>query len=138
MWMEVYAKPKVKRKTYESYLGVVKQLMAIGGDKKIAELRNSDCQLFLNRLYDNGMAKSTINTAKVVLNRSLSSAQTNGYIEQNPAEGISVPVNAFAKHVDALTIEQQSNVIKKCYYDKYGVITIFYCILDYVHLNFET
>lgn len=79
-WLNVYAKPRIKKKTYESYRGVTKQLIAQEQDKPISELSNYDCQLYLNRMYDNGSAKSTINTAKVILRQAFACAKNNGYI----------------------------------------------------------
>lgn len=123
-WREVYYKPTVKPRTFEISEYNVRIIKKHLKNQTLKSLDPVTCQLFLNRLYDEGYAKATIKKCNIMLSKSLQWAQVCGLIKRNPTESLIIP-KAHTKKVYALTQNEQVVIEKYCENTLYGDFILF-------------
>ena len=127
IWLENYVKPSAKAKTIESYERIIQKQISGGlGETEITDLTAMDIQLFVTELLKNGnratkqgLAASSVNTIITVIQSSLKTAATLGYISKNVAEGIKRP-KIKNKEVTCFTIAEQKKIEQAALSDKRG------------------
>ncbi len=124
-WLEVYAKPKVVKSTYDTYRTAIINTKKCIDDCSLDAIVEMDIQLVLNTLCDIGYSRSTIHTAKVALNMAFEKAIKNKLIQDNPVTDTFIPKEAGEKDIIALTQEEQRVVESACYEDLHGILFIF-------------
>ena len=123
-WREIYYKPTVKSSTYETgqyYVNIVKRYFP---NKNIKQITIEDCQLLLNKLYDEGYAKATIKKCNGILSQSLQWAVKIKLINENPTLDLIIP-KAYTKKVRALTEKEQVVIETFCKETLYGDLIYF-------------
>lgn len=118
-WREMYYRPSVASSTYninEYYIRIVK---AHFPDKKLSDISPFDCQRFLNLLYDENYARSSIKKCATILRKAFSKAHLEGKITSSPVTDITIP-KAHTKKVDALTQKEQAAIEFFCDNTLYG------------------
>lgn len=83
-WMETFKKPKLKPKTYQSYIGYLRShLFPAFGEKYIEEITTQDIQCFMNERAH--LAKKSLKIYHDLLSQILDAAVEDRIIEENPA-----------------------------------------------------
>lgn len=127
-WLETYVKPTNKPKTYSCYDDTIRRIIVNWpelSESDLADPKELAIQQFINRMADN-FAKSTLNDIRVVFRRSYDAAIRNDLCSSNPAEYITLPINARQKIVQALTFEEQTTLEAFAHKDILGHIVIFF------------
>lgn len=127
IWLKEYAYHKVCENTYNNYEWAVNKIINIIENENlmIGQLNEIKCQTILNNMALQGLSKSSINKARIVLIQSLKKAHTNGYIKLPATFELYIPKTANEKNIKPLTIEQQKKVEIACVDDSYGYLIIF-------------
>lgn len=81
------------------------------GYKKLCDIKKSDIQSFYKKLSDLGLRDTTIQTYARILQPTLESAVNDDIIRKNPAKNCINEYNEPSKVKEALTIEQQENLL---------------------------
>ncbi len=123
-WLEFYKKPTVKLVTYQSCDYNSRTLKKYASNIPLKEIDEYFCQLVLNKMYDNGYAKATMNKIYRIMKQSLWRAKRCGCISDNPTEFLSIP-SGYTKNIEALTTEQQTLVELACKKEKLGYLFLF-------------
>lgn len=123
-WLEVYAKPTVKEKTYLTYYYSIRHIKNFIDNNPLEEVREIDCQRILNLMAENNYAKSTIVKVKVLLQRAFFCAIRNNLIHNNCATELKIP-QASVKRVVSLSQEEQRVVEQACEVVKNGDLALF-------------
>lgn len=123
-WREIYYKPTVKAGTYEISYYNLQMIKRQFPDCLLTEIEPADCQRFLNRLYDDGLAKATIKKLYSFLKNALAWAVRSRLLANNPAMEMTIP-KAAVKKVKALTQEEQLILEVFCKNTLYGDYMIF-------------
>lgn len=125
VWLENYVKPSAKARTIESYERIIqKQICSALGEMELSDITTMDIQLFVtgllksgNRATQKGLAASSVNTVITVIQSSLKTAVTLGYIPKNIAEGIKRP-KIKSKEISCFTIAEQKKIEQAVLSDK--------------------
>lgn len=137
VWLENYVKPSAKAKTIESYERIIqKQISSALGEMELSDITTMDIQLFVtgllksgNRATLKGLAASSVNTIITVIQSSLKTAVTLGYIHRNVAEGIKRP-KIKGKEISCFTIAEQKKIEQAALSDKrskmFGIVLCLY------------
>lgn len=123
-WLEYYKKPTVKPVTYQCCVYNSHTLKRYARNIPLSEIDEFYCQLILNKMFDDGYSKATINKISRMLKQSLLRAKRCGCIFDNPTDYLVIP-NAPTKKVEALTIEEQRKIEKVCTDEKQGYLFLF-------------
>lgn len=110
IWVEVYAAPRCKPSTLQSYIDCRKRMKsAFRGfeEMQLEQLRPFEFQRCLNVLAET-YSKSTISHIRSVYNQVYAEAVHNGLCTINPVSDARVPQNAATKKVTALSQEEQA------------------------------
>lgn len=120
-WLEGY-KMNLKPNTIRSYIIVIQLVVQHMGNKPIKNLDVQDYQNCFFQMQEDGISKSTIHTAKVVLNQAYKTAIIQHSLpdKYNPIPYTKVPSQAAVKQVVALTKEEQEIIESLCPKVKYG------------------
>jgi len=127
IWLDNYVKPSAKARTIESYERIIqKQISGALGETEITDLNAMDIQLFVTELLKSGnnatkkgLAASSVNTVITVIQSSLKTAVTLGYISKNVAEGIKRP-KIKGKEISCFTVQEQKKIEQAALSDKRG------------------
>lgn len=98
-WIETYARPKVRQRTFESYESMIRVHIAPAlGNVKLRDLRPEHLQRFLNDKLTNGavrreggLAARSVHIMHVVLHAALKQAVREGLVPVNAADAVSPP-----------------------------------------------
>ncbi|MDF3005272.1 MAG: hypothetical protein K0S22_1744 [Oscillospiraceae bacterium] len=123
-WREIYYQPSVSPSTYEIseyYVRIIKNHFS---DRALKNILPSDCQKFLNRLYQEQYAKASIKKCVTVLNKAFSRAETDRLIKSTPMVNLTIP-KAPTKKVSALTQKEQVAIETYCKNTLYGDFILF-------------
>ena len=91
-WLVEVAKPKLRPLTYRSYESIVgEHLKPVFGRTRLAKLRPTAIQRYLNAVGDDGLNPHTVRNIRAVLRTALALAQRWGLISQNPASLVELP-----------------------------------------------
>lgn len=118
-WREMYYRPTVEASTYETNEYYTRIVKAHFPDMDIVKITPLDCQRFLNRLYDDEYAKSSIKKCLTILRKSFAKAVLENKIHRSPLIDITMP-KAHTKKVNALTQNQQFEIEQSCKDILYG------------------
>lgn len=127
IWIEKYAKVKLKFQTYESYLSSINlYINPYIGDKRISKITSNDIQELYTTLkkegrvnyhpeYGKQLSASTVSTVHRVLSAALEDAVKNGYIHKNPVKFTKPPKrkNGEMKILNEEELERFMEVIKQ-------------------------
>ncbi len=92
MWLVEVAKPKLRPLTYRSYESIVgEHLKPVFGRTRLAKLRPTAIQRYLNAVGDGGLNPHTVRNIRAVLRTALALAHRWGLIGQNPASLVELP-----------------------------------------------
>ena len=91
-WLVEVAKPKLRPLTYRSYESIVgEHLKPVFGRTRLAKLRPTAIQRYLNAVGDDGLNPNTVRNIRAVLRTALALAHRWGLISQNPASLVELP-----------------------------------------------
>ncbi len=137
IWLENYVKPSAKVRTIEIYERIIqKQISGALGEKDLSGITAMDIQLFVtgllksgNRATKKGLAASSVNTVITVIQSSLKTAVTLGYVPKNVAEGIKRP-KIKSREITCFTVAEQKKIEEAALSDKrrkmFGVVLCLY------------
>ncbi len=104
-WLETYQKHEVAKITYAEDTGRLRRhILPEIGEKRMATLTTMDCQRTVNRLTQQGKARSAVMVFNL-LKKSLRKAVELGYLVKNPMDAVTKPKDR-AQERPALTDEQ--------------------------------
>lgn len=109
-WLKSY-EVEVKANTYSEYKRIVKQLIQHFGNMTLEEISPKIIQDFLNELYYNGKAKSTINKRLHMIQQIYRFANIHGTAVSNPCSFAKTPKLAPTAVRRALTDKEQQVVM---------------------------
>jgi integrase len=90
-WFELHS-PRLKVKTAATYAGLVRaRIIPALGDIRLAQLRSTDVQAWINHLLASGLSVSRVRQAQVVLAEALDWAVRDGLLVVNPARTVELP-----------------------------------------------
>jgi integrase len=90
-WYELHS-PRLKVKTRATYAGLLRaRIIPALGDIRLAQLRNTDVQAWINHLLASGLSVSRVRQAKVLLAEALDWAVRDGLLAVNPARTVELP-----------------------------------------------
>jgi integrase len=90
-WLELHS-PRLKVKTAATYAGLVRsRIIPALGDIRLAQLRSSDIQAWINHMLASGLSVSRVRQAQVVLAEALDWAVRDGLLAVNPARAVELP-----------------------------------------------
>lgn len=98
-WLETYARPKVRQRTFESYESVIRvHIVPALGKIKLRDLRPEHLQRFLNEKLasgavrrEGGLSARSVHIMHVVLHAALKQAMREGMVPSNAADAVSPP-----------------------------------------------
>ena len=125
-FMKIY-KNDVADRTYRSYLERAnKHYLPVFKNKKINNIKHSDCQKFFNRLK--GYSNNTIHKLYHDLHQIFDKAIVNGYITINPVHGVILPKGGKKSH-RRITDEERKNILVVANYHYAGLyfLLMLYC-----------
>ncbi len=137
IWLDNYVKPSAKVRTIESYERIIqKQISGSLGETELSGITAIDIQLFVtellksgNRATKKGLAASSVNTIITVIQSSLKTAVTLGYIPKNIAEGIKRP-KIKRNETPCFTVAEQKKIERAALKDKrskmFGIVLCLY------------
>ncbi|EOH94982.1 hypothetical protein UAW_02061 [Enterococcus haemoperoxidus ATCC BAA-382] len=106
-WREKYLKKMVKQTTFSVYSGVINNyLLMYFNKKRLTKINSIDIQEFIEYLENLDLSSGYIRNIFHILKICLREAEKQGYINQNPCLGITLPKTKI-KPVHALTIKEQ-------------------------------
>lgn len=108
-WLKEYKEGEVKPGTIKTYKDLYNaRIKEVFGNIQLVKIRGEQIQALYNKLYREGITKSSITVINAILHSSFKQAMKNGIIAHNPCEQASIPKNAkdMAHHI-ALTKEEQ-------------------------------
>lgn len=111
-WMETFKKPKLKPKTYQSYVGYLHtHLYPAFGDRFIEEISTQDVQRFMNERVH--LARKSLKSYHDLLAQILDAAVEDKIIEENPAKSkrLSNP-STKEKERDAVPEQQYREIVQ--------------------------
>lgn len=121
-YLEIYAKPSVRRSTWESYAGYAKNHF----NPAMGMVRLQDITpMFLQKFYlslqsEKGLSPKTIHNMNNFLHKALNQAMREGYILSNPASCLQLP-NVQKTEIDAMSCDEQQRLMSVSYQHTYGV-----------------
>jgi integrase len=90
-WLELHS-PRLKVKTAATYAGLARaRIVPALGDIRLAQLRSSDIQAWINHMLASGLSVSRVRQAHVVLGEALDWAVRDGLLAVNPARAVELP-----------------------------------------------
>jgi integrase len=107
--------PTMKTTTLNHYENALRAYVApTFGNQRISDIRREDIQLFLAEKATQ-YSRSALRSMRVVLSLTLGWAKNNGWIQQNPCEGIKLPLATGGRTVQRtiLTTEQVGAIADK-------------------------
>ncbi|MEG1744625.1 MAG: tyrosine-type recombinase/integrase [Ruthenibacterium sp.] len=120
-WLVTYMKNSLKRSTYISYEGFLKNHFHVIGNIKLKHLEGSILQELYNyKLREDGVSAKTIRNIHMALHKCLQQAMKEHLLTANPCESVTLP-RAEDKEVAVLTTDQQRTVLQTSYRHRYGV-----------------
>lgn len=119
IWLEKYEKNSIKRTTYVSYDGYIKNHFIELKDVQISKITASLLQDFYNKKFDEGLSAKTIRNISAVLKKALKQAVIEKHIDQNYALYVNLP-KVKKREIQVLTHDQQEKLLKASYLYRYG------------------
>ena len=110
IYLEKFAKRKLKRSTYDSYVRYARHIHI---SKPIEDITSVDLQEVINEMSDAGLKYSTINHTAVVMRRSLRKAAQLGMCSGSLWSAIDMP-SAERRSVQILTESQYNAFVREC------------------------
>lgn len=120
-WLDVYKKRFIKSSTYESYSFSCSH---INCKKKLEKLKLSDLQKIINKMVDEGLARSTIKHTVTIMVQACRRAHALGYCNSFDFSLLELP-HDNPKKVCALTIEEQKILLYNSKNSFYGDLFLF-------------
>ena len=110
-WVEVYKKPTVRSKTWDTYSGLVKNhIIPSLGHIPLMQLRTSDLQKFYNEKRRSGLSSRTIHMIHQVISGSLKQALKEQLVKRNAAEAVTLPPLKY-QEISPLSAEDVSSFL---------------------------
>jgi len=117
-WLEYLERPHVKHSTYASYRCKLEcHVLPVLGGKKLAKLKESDIQNWLDQMIAKGLAANTIRTVFRILSTSLGKAVSRHCLFANPCREAVLP-EVKKPGIRALTFAQQKKLEKQALFEK--------------------
>ena len=116
-WAELYKKPNLKPKSYESLCHVIKHIVAALGDLPIGEISAENIQKFFNAMGANRMR----DLCKTYLGQVFAKAMATGKIKCNPMLAVEIALHSPQKR-SALVPEQQALFMKAIARTPHGLL----------------
>lgn len=132
-WLEIYKKPNIRPKTYEQYEMLIRVHIAPNiGKIKLQQLQPRRIQKMYNDLKKNGRADGrgkklsarTVRLVHIVLRMALEQAKKERFINENPAELVTLP-KVRKKEARAMTMEEQVALQGALDGERFGLIFLF-------------
>ena len=116
------SKQKVRARTYEDYVGLMKLYVRPAlGTKKLASLRPLDVQEFVSGMVARGLSPRTVRYTHSILLRALKRAVKWKMLVSNPAADLELP-KSVRRELNVLTPEQAQAFLRAAYEGKHGVM----------------
>ncbi len=120
-WLETYMINSVKRSTYISYEGFIRNHFAVIGNTKLKTLQASTLQELYNyKFNEEGISAKTIRNMHMALHKCLEQAVIQRLLTSNPCSGVVLP-RAEKAEITALSAEQQRELVQESYSHRYGI-----------------
>ena len=112
-WLWSYKRNAVKPKTFDQYETILRvHVIPAFGTVLLVDLKTDHIQRLINRMYDNGSSRRTIEVVKMVLQAALKQARKNKLVYENVCDGVVLPRKGVKK-IRVLTVEEQQKLVEK-------------------------
>ncbi|MBK7928993.1 MAG: site-specific integrase [Bryobacterales bacterium] len=121
-WLESYAKPRIKTKTFEGYEYTLRRYIRPRlGSRPLGKLATAEIQAVYNDLFESGISPRTIQYANMILKQALKISIVWRLTAFNPCEGVTVP-RQQRKEMKVLNPDQARRFLAFARQDKHAAL----------------
>ena len=123
-WLEVWAKPRVRARTYGSYRWLVgKYVMPVIGSRRLAQLTPADLQGLYNGMTEAGYSPRTVRLTHSVVRSALAHAVKTHLIVRNPAD-LTEPPRQQRREMQALGPAEAGRFLEAAKADRWSALWV--------------